>query len=74
MKDGDENLKWTDPKRITIPDGMIRVTRGKVQKGDRIYHDPDAGYKDDPKLLVPVRDDIVGTPVGEWWLIVRSVP
>lgn len=66
-------LKWTDPRRITVPEGMIRVTRDKVKAGDLIYSDPEVTYADDAKFFKPIREGYIGTRVSNWWLIVRKV-
>lgn len=67
-------MKWTDPKRITIPIGMYRVTRGKVRKGDLIYTDPNVTFRDDPSYFLPVKSYEIGTMVSMWWLIIRKIP
>lgn len=72
MKQENLYMKWTDPRRITVPEGMRRITRGLVRATDLVYSDPEVTYRDDPKLFKPVTKDMIGTRVSFWWLIIRK--
>jgi hypothetical protein len=70
MPGKEKYLKWSDPRRIVIPDGMRRVTHGLVKKGDFVYQPVETPYS--PVGFRKVGKSYIRTKVSEWWLIIRS--